>query len=71
MCKHRPERLTCRYCKYSRDPNLSDSGCTYPEPTGEKVPIDMKKYKRWKRTTGKRVLYKDIDIDWTPITTED
>jgi len=71
MCKHRPERLTCRYCKYSYNPNLFDSGCFYPEPVGEKMPIDMKNYRHWKRTTGKRAPYRAVDIDWIPIEKED
>lgn len=69
MCKHRPERIVCKYCKYSHDPNMNDGCCNYPEPVGEKVPIDMKKYSHWKRTTGRRAPYKAIDIDWTPIIT--
>lgn len=71
MCEHRPERRTCRYCKYNHDPNFFDYGCAYPEPVGEKVRIDMKKYKHWKRTTGKSDIFKAVSIDWTPITTED
>lgn len=71
MCEHRPERRTCRYCKYNHDPNFFDYGCAYPEPVGENVRIDMKKYKHWKRTTGKCSIFKAISIDWTPITTED
>jgi hypothetical protein len=67
MCKQRPERIICKYCKYSTDPNLNDSGCHYPDPVGEKVPIDMEKYKRWRRTAGKRTPYKEIDLDWIPI----
>lgn len=67
MCNIYPKRKTCRYCKYNHDPNYFDYGCAYPEPAGASVPIDLPKYRKWKATTGKMQLYKNIDINWSPV----
>lgn len=67
MCNIYPDRKTCRYCKYSRNPNFFDTGCAYPEPVGASVPIDLPKYRKWKATVGKVQPYKNIDINWSPV----